>query len=121
MRTSHVRYNRVCSGVCCLSQAQAAHMEVDRHLEFAPDVVILCTGWMLSDHALHMPQTSHTRQGEVDVMRIATCYGCCLITVQTECKFQGVKQQLEPQLSSCTRNTHNTKAYRPDTKLGGKL
>lgn len=72
MPTSHVRHDRVCGGVRGLSKAQAAHMEVDRHLELPANAVILCTGWVLGDHTLYMPQPVR----EVVVMRPAACYGC---------------------------------------------
>lgn len=54
--TSHHRHHRVDCCVGGLSQAQAAHVKVDGHLELASNAVVLCACWVLSDHSL---QCSH--------------------------------------------------------------
>lgn len=72
--TSHVRRNRVSSGVGGLSQPQAAHMEVDGDLKLALNAVVLCAGWVLSDHTLHLPHTvSINLLARLVFMQAATC------------------------------------------------
>ncbi len=50
--TSHHRNNRVNGDIGGLGQSHAAHMEVDGHLELAPDAVVFSPCWVLSDDAL---------------------------------------------------------------------
>ncbi len=50
--TSHHRDNRVNGDIGGLGQTHAAHMEVDGHLELAPDAVVFSPCWVLSDDAL---------------------------------------------------------------------
>ena len=50
--TSHHRHNRVNGDIGGLGQPHAAHMEVDGHLEFAPDAVVFSPCRVLSDDAL---------------------------------------------------------------------
>ena len=50
--TSHHGHNRINGDIGGLGQAHAAHMEVDGHLELAPDAVVFSPCWVLSDDAL---------------------------------------------------------------------
>ncbi len=50
--TSHHRHNGVNGDIGGLGQTHAAHVEVDGHLEFAPDAVVFSPCWVLCDDAL---------------------------------------------------------------------